>query len=80
MIRTSVYLEESDKQLLQFEAQRRGISEAELIRLGVRKLLGSTEKSKLPSFVGSSSVGGDAGKEKQATRKQWHGHIEQKHR
>lgn len=79
MLRTSIFIEESDKRLLQLEAQRTGKSEAELIRQGIRQILKSSGiDGELPSFVGVASVGGDASKDKRSLRKEWHKHLDDK--
>lgn len=59
-VKTSVYLDDDDKRRLTAHARATGVSEAELLRRGVRLVLEQAERPRPRLAVGLSTDGGRA--------------------
>lgn len=59
-VRTSVYLDEDDKRRLAAHAQATGVSEAELLRQGVRLVLAQADRPRPRLALGASTDGRSA--------------------
>ena len=72
MLRTTVYIDEVDKRVLEAKSRRTGLSEAEIIRRALRGALHTEDRQNVPAFVGlGASEPGVAKLDKRAMRKQW---------
>ncbi len=73
-----MYLTDELQRDIKALAKRTGRPQADLIREALGEYLARQEQPRLPSWVGSASVGGDAGKDKRRYRDEWIDHLEKK--